>query len=157
MNTVIFSLGSNIGDRNHYLKQACAGLREFITDLKASRVIETAPLYVTDQPSFLNQVIHGQTHITAFELVQLTKALQQEIGRIKTYQNGPREIDIDILYYGNQIINSDELVVPHPRIAERLFVLEPLCELLPNWVCPMAHKSIQMMLDELVQQEGFRC
>ena len=154
MATVIFSLGSNIGDRECHLAQARAGLQEFVMDFKISRMIETAPLYVTDQPVFLNQVVMGNTNITPAELVVLTKELQQKIGRIKTYQNGPREIDIDMLYYDDLILDTDDLVIPHPRIVERLFVLEPLCELVPDWVCPVTHKSVQVILDELVQRES---
>ncbi|MES2607494.1 MAG: 2-amino-4-hydroxy-6-hydroxymethyldihydropteridine diphosphokinase [Pseudomonadota bacterium] len=154
MAIVIFSLGSNIGNRELNLEQACMGLQEFMADFKASHVIETAPLYVTDQPVFLNQVVMGNTNLAPTEIVVLTKALQQQIGRIKTYQNGPREIDIDILYYDDFIINTDDLVIPHPRIAERLFVLEPLCELVPDWVCPVTYKSVQVILDELVQRES---
>lgn len=154
MATVIFSLGSNIGDREHHLEQARAGLQDFMTDFKVSRVIETAPQYVTDQPVFLNQVVMGNTDVAPTEIVALTKSLQQQIGRTKTYQNGPREIDIDILYYDDFVINTADLVIPHPRIAERLFVLEPLCELAPDWVCPVTRKSVQVMLDELVRQEN---
>jgi 2-amino-4-hydroxy-6-hydroxymethyldihydropteridine diphosphokinase len=109
---------------------------------------------VTDQPVFLNQVVMGSTNIVPAELVTLTKALQQQIGRTKTYQNGPREIDIDILYYDDLILDKDELVIPHPRIAERLFVLDPLCELMPDWVCPITRKRVQMMRDELLQLES---
>lgn len=151
MATVIFSLGSNIGNREQQLEQARTGLEDFLTDFKASRVIETTPLYVTDQPVFLNQVVMGNTNIVLAELFTLTKALQQQIGRTKTYQNGPREIDIDMLYYDDLILVTDDLVIPHPRIAERLFVLEPLCELAPDWVCPVTRKSVQVMLDELMQ------
>ncbi|MES2253395.1 MAG: 2-amino-4-hydroxy-6-hydroxymethyldihydropteridine diphosphokinase [Pseudomonadota bacterium] len=153
MATVIFSLGSNIGDREFHLEQARIGLQEFMNDLRASLVIETEPLYVTDQPAFLNQVVMGKADILPDALVTLTKALQQHIGRIKTFQNGPREIDIDMLYYDDLIINTDELVIPHPRIAERLFVLEPLCELMPDWICPVTRKSMQEMLGELIQRE----
>ena len=151
MATVIFSLGSNIGNREQQLEQARTGLEDFLTDFKASRVIETAPLYVTDQPVFLNQVVMGNTNIVLAELFTLTKALQQQIGRTKTYQNGPREIDIDMLYYDDLILVTDDLVIPHPRIAERLFVLEALCELAPDWVCPVTRKSVQVMLDKLMQ------
>ncbi len=90
----------------------------------------------------------GNTYVAPTEIVELTKSLQQQIGRTKTYQNGPREIDIDILYYDDFVINTADLVIPHPRIAERLFVLEPLCELAPDWVCPVTNKSVQVMLDE---------
>lgn len=150
MATVIFSLGSNIGNREGYLEQARAGMQKFLTDFRASRVIETAPQYVMNQPSFLNQVVVGITNISPAEIVVLTKALQQKIGRTKTFQNGPREIDIDILYYDDLIVNTEDLVIPHPRIAERLFVLEPLCEIVPDWICPVTHKSVRVMLTELV-------
>lgn len=149
MATVIFSLGSNIGNREYYLGQARDEMQQFLTGFKASRVIETAPQYVTDQPSFLNQVVMGNTDIHPAEIVLLTQALQEQIGRTKTFRNGPREIDIDILYYDDLIMNSEDLVIPHPRIAERFFVLEPLCDIAPDWQCPVTHKSVQVMLGEL--------
>lgn len=150
MAIVIFSLGSNIGDRESYLEQAREGLEKLLSDFKVSRVVETAPQYVTAQPSFLNQIVMGNTNIVPAEIVVLTKALQQKIGRTKTFQNGPREIDIDILYYDDLIMNTEDLVIPHPRIAERLFVLEPLCEIVPDWICPVTHKSVRVMLSEFV-------
>jgi len=151
MATVILSLGSNIGDRAFYLEQARIALQELMSDFRASRVIETEPLYVMDQPAFLNQVVIGDTRIYPEALIVLTKALQRKIGRTNTFQNGPREIDIDMLYYDDLIMETAELVVPHPRIAERLFVLEPLCEMMPDWICPVTHKSIRTILDDLLQ------
>jgi 2-amino-4-hydroxy-6-hydroxymethyldihydropteridine diphosphokinase len=152
MATVILALGSNIGDRHSYLEKACDGLKTYVADFKPSRIIETNPLYVTDQPAFLNQVVMGVVDISVADLFHKTKELQQHIGRTKTYLNGPREIDIDILYYDDLILDTDDLTLPHPRIAERLFVLQPLFEIAPHWLCPRANKSVQMMRDELLKK-----
>lgn len=156
MKTVILSLGSNLGDRHCYLEHAKNELMLFISDVKASRVIETLPMYVTNQPSFLNQVVIGQTTLDPFDLLAKTKHLQKKIGRVKTIEKGPREIDIDILYMGTLVVNTPELIIPHPGIFERLFVLEPLCELTPHWICPLSGKSAREMLGALLgkNEEG---
>lgn len=152
MTTLFLGLGSNIGDRAHYLEQARHGLLPIMQNMVVSNVIETAPLYVTDQPAFLNQVVMGDVHLSLMQLLDHTQLLQSTIGRTKTYLNGPREIDIDILYYGEVIIDTPTLTVPHPRIAERLFVLEPLCEIAPNWLCPVTQKTMHQLLNELSSQ-----
>ncbi len=146
MTTVFIGLGSNIGDKIRYLHLAREGLSTIININHTSSIIESAPLYITDQPAFLNQVISGETTLSIMDLFNHITQLQQTIGRTLTYRNGPREIDIDILYYGNLILESPDIIVPHPRINERLFVLEPMCEIAPNWRCPVTKMTMKELL-----------
>ncbi len=146
MITVFIGLGSNIGDKMNYLYLAKEGLSTIMNINHTSSIIETAPLYVTEQPAFLNQVISGETTLSIIDLLSYITQLQQTIGRTITYRNGPREIDIDILYYGNLILESPDITVPHPRINERLFVLEPMCEIAPNWRCPITKMTMKELL-----------
>ncbi len=146
MTTVFIGLGSNIGNRMHYLHLAREGLSNIFNAKHTSSIIESAPLYVTDQPAFLNQVISGETSLSITDLFNYITQLQKEIGRTLTYKNGPREIDIDILYYGNTIMDTPDITVPHPRINERLFVLEPICEIAPDWLCPITKKTMRELL-----------
>jgi 2-amino-4-hydroxy-6-hydroxymethyldihydropteridine diphosphokinase len=124
------ALGSNLGDREALLNEAIDRLaKEGVETLRRSSIIETAPAYVLDQPHFLNMVIEAQTEHYAFELLQRTQKVEREMGRKKIIDKGPRNIDIDILYFGSLILKSPDLTIPHPRIHERPFVLIPLGEL----------------------------
>jgi 2-amino-4-hydroxy-6-hydroxymethyldihydropteridine diphosphokinase len=134
--TVYLSLGSNIEPRLDYLHQAIDRLHENLRDTHVSSIYETEPWGYTDQGRFLNLVIEGSTSLPPLELLQWVKQLETDIGRRTTFRYGPREIDIDILLFGDQIIQTDDLIIPHPRLLERAFVLIPLCELSPDLVIP---------------------
>ena len=130
MTTVVLGLGSNVGARARNLSAARRRLREKgVRITRRSRIIETEPWGVADQPRFLNQVIQGEWDGTPRQLLRVAKSVEREGGRVKTTRWGPRVIDVDILFFGDQKIAEPDLVVPHPRIAERPFVLEPLEEL----------------------------
>lgn len=130
MTTTYLALGSNLGDREALLNEAVARLHaEGIETVRRSRIIETAPAYVLDQPHFLNMVIEARTGYFVFELLKRTQQVEHAMGRLKTIDKGPRNIDIDILYFGNLILNTPHLTIPHPLIHERPFVLIPLAEL----------------------------
>lgn len=151
---VFLGLGSNMGDRLDNLAKASQLLSPYFQTLITSQVITTSPMYVVDQPEFCNQVIAGETALSAQELLQLTQQIETQLGRVKTYRNGPRPIDIDILYYGNWIINDPNLIIPHPRIQERLFVLQPLVEIAPDWICPVTGKTSQKLLEYCLKNQG---
>ena len=137
MATVYLGLGSNLGDRRAYLKAAIQGLSRILTDIEESSIYETDPQYVTDQPVFLNQVVSGKTDLEPLEFLKHCQSIQTEVGRTpQTVRFGPREIDIDILSFGDVVLKTDIIEIPHPRLYERLFVLVPLCEIVPNWLCP---------------------
>jgi len=127
---IYLALGSNLGDREALLNEAIDRLaQEGVETLRRSSIIETAPAYVLDQPHFLNMVVEAQTEHSAFELLQRTQKVEREMGRKKIIDKGPRNIDIDILYFGSLTLKSPDLTIPHPHIHERPFVLIPLGEL----------------------------
>ncbi|MBA4250003.1 MAG: 2-amino-4-hydroxy-6-hydroxymethyldihydropteridine diphosphokinase [Candidatus Puniceispirillum sp.] len=150
MNKVIFALGTNVGDKPLNLNKSKELLDSFLQNTYYSSVIETEPQYELNQDSFLNQVGYGYTDSSPEEVLQQFKIFENKIGRTPTYRFGPREIDIDILFYEDHIINSPDLVIPHPRLYERSFVLAPLNEIEPEWICPNTRKTIQQLHQELV-------
>jgi 2-amino-4-hydroxy-6-hydroxymethyldihydropteridine diphosphokinase len=133
---VVIALGSNQGDSLSYLQQATAALRQIIQVNRASSVYRTAPMYVTDQPSFLNAVVTGFTDAGPRTLLKQLKAIEAEIGRRERDRYGPREIDLDLIAYGSLSYSfsggEKELSVPHPKTVERRFVLLPLFEIAPG-------------------------
>ena len=152
--TVYLSLGSNIGDRERNLRDAVDLLAE--PQLRAVRVssfYETEPLDVHDQPWFLNAVVEAETDLFPKQLMARVQRIEQVLGRRRLKPKGPRTIDIDILLYGGAVIDADELQVPHPRLAERRFVLEPLAELAPNLRDPVTGRSVAEMLVAVAKQQ----
>ncbi|MBI2686076.1 MAG: 2-amino-4-hydroxy-6-hydroxymethyldihydropteridine diphosphokinase [Acidobacteria bacterium] len=135
MTTVYLALGSNLGDREAALNQAIALLNyEHIEVVRCSSVIETEPAYVLDQPKFLNMVLEARTNLFATQLLRTTQRIERAMGRRKIIDKGPRNIDIDILYFGDLILKTPHLTIPHPLIHERPFVLIPLAEIAPHLV-----------------------
>jgi len=141
MVTVYLGLGSNMGDRDQNLGKALELLSQRMPMAQVSSVYDTEPVDNTEQPRFLNQVCQVDTRLEPVPLLYLVKGIESKMGRTgKT--NQPRTIDIDILFYGDQIIETAELVVPHPRLAERAFVLIPLVEIAPDLVHPVMGRTI---------------
>ncbi|HEX8872213.1 MAG TPA: 2-amino-4-hydroxy-6-hydroxymethyldihydropteridine diphosphokinase [Candidatus Acidoferrum sp.] len=132
MVTVYLALGSNIGDREHNLREAIALLAGAGVRVKrVSSFYETEPVDYLDQAWFLNAVLRGETNLRASELLRALRALELRMGSKKAFAKGPRLIDLDILLYGDDTIDTPELQVPHPRMLQRNFVLVPLAELEP--------------------------
>ena len=130
MTRVYLGLGSNVGSRTRNLSSARRRLRQKgVRVLRQSRVIETEPWGFADQPRFLNQVVEAEWDGTPRQLLRVVKAVEREGGRTPTRRWGPREIDVDILLFGDEHVKEPDLVIPHPRIAERDFVLDGLREL----------------------------
>lgn len=152
MNKVIFALGTNVGDKSSNLEKTSTLLNAYLTDTCYSSIIQTDPQYELNQDSFLNQVGYGYTQDTPEEVLKKFKEFESKIGRTPTYRFGPREIDIDILFYGDLLFESEILTIPHPRLHERSFVLEPLFELDPQWVCPKSRKTVEQLLEDLTNQ-----
>jgi 2-amino-4-hydroxy-6-hydroxymethyldihydropteridine diphosphokinase len=132
--TIVFlSLGSNVGDRKNNLRAAIAALAELGVKIKTvSSIYETEPVDLLEQPWFLNCVVEGETTVPPVELLKKLRELEKRMGSKKLVARGPRLIDLDILVYGQQTINSTELQVPHPRMHLRRFVLAPLAEITPD-------------------------
>ncbi|MDK2981910.1 MAG: 2-amino-4-hydroxy-6-hydroxymethyldihydropteridine diphosphokinase / dihydropteroate synthase [Chloroflexota bacterium] len=143
---VYLGTGSNLGDRLGNLNQAQAALAPHIRLLRASSVYETPPWGYDDQPAFLNQVLEVETDLEPQALLVRLKAIEAELGRVKNFRYGPRSIDLDILFYGKQVFQSETLNIPHPMLAERAFVLVPLAELAPGLMHPQLQRSVAELL-----------
>lgn len=151
---VYLGLGSNLGEREKNLQAAARALPSKMRVLRASSIIETEPWGFKDQPWFLNQVLETETNLAPTELLAYLKTLEKSLGRQANFRYGPRLIDIDILLYGSQIIELDSLTIPHPRLAEREFVLRPLCELAPNLHHPLLQRKMCDLLADLQTRQG---
>ena len=143
--TVYLAPGSNLDNRLANLKQAVAALSPQMEVKARSHVYETPPWGFEDQPRFLNQVIKAKTYLEPEPLLKHIKRLEATLGRKTSFQNGPRLIDIDILFYDDLILNTPSLVIPHPRLHERGFVLLPLMDIDPDLVHPANKKSVREM------------
>lgn len=154
MDTGIFlSLGSNQGDSHENLRETIARIgQQAGTVLKASSVYRTAAWGKTDQPDFLNQVIGLSTTLAPEELLERTLSIEQSLGRVRKEKWSMRTIDIDILLFNDQVINSPRLSLPHPELANRRFVLVPLNEIAPDHIHPVLKKTIRELLIECPDQ-----
>ncbi len=150
MTTVYIGIGSNLGSREANCKKAINLLEEMgIKVLKLSSLIETEPWGVKEQPRFINMAIEAETALEPEDLLNILKTVEAETGRRPGTHWGPRDIDLDILFYGSMVIKTDRLEIPHPGIAERDFVLKPLAEIAPDKVHPVLQKSVKVLLAEL--------
>lgn len=153
MKTAFLGLGSNVGDRETNLREAIQRLdSDEIRVLRRSSLYETAPQELLDQPWFLNAVVEAETTLFPMQLLQRVREIERQMGRRRLTAKGPRNIDIDILFYGRAVIATAELEVPHPRIAQRRFVLEPLAEIAPDFRHPLTGKTANDMLAGLEPQ-----
>ena len=150
---IFLALGSNIENRKQHIEAAIVLLREKVRDITIAPLYETKPRYFEDQQNFLNTVLSGYTDLEPRELLQFTKAVQTEVGRVERFRNGPREIDIDILFYDNVVYKDDELEIPHPRLQERDFVLQPFSDINPDFSHPVLKMTIIELLDILPREQ----
>jgi 2-amino-4-hydroxy-6-hydroxymethyldihydropteridine diphosphokinase len=147
MKTIFLSLGSNLGDREQNLREALARLGAVgVRILRVSSVYETEPLEVREQPWFLNVVAEAETGLFPKQLLARIRKIEAGMGRKRLRPKGPRTIDIDIVLYGGSVISTNELTVPHPRLEERRFVLEPLVELSPDLRHPVTRRPLRELL-----------
>lgn len=147
---VFLSLGSNMGDRFKNLRQATAlvnVLGAIPFSINPSPVYETAPWGKTDQPAFLNAVIGFETVVPPDQLMQNLLHCENLLGRERDEKWGPRTIDIDMLYYGSHVIELGHLRIPHPELAARRFVLQPLCDIAPDFIHPILKRTNRQLLE----------
>lgn len=156
MTLVHLGLGTNLGDRPANLRAAMGALDLLGTVAARSQVWETAPLYVTDQPAFLNMAVALATALPPRELLARLKGLEDELGRVASVRYGPRLIDLDILLYGDMVMEDEVLTLPHPRLQERRFALAPLAEIAGPALHPVLAASIATLLGRLPPADDVR-
>jgi len=147
--TVYLGLGANLGDRQGNISQALQLLRQYLAIERVSACYETAPVEYTAQPDFINVACQASTDLPPRELLRFVKQVEQRMGRLATFRYGPRLIDVDILLYDDLVLDTPELAIPHPRMAERAFVLAPLADLAPGLRPPGMSLSISEMLERV--------
>lgn len=154
-NIAYIGIGSNLGDRWENIQTATDETSNFCTILSKSSIYETDPVELKNQPKFLNTVIKIETNLSSKELLIKLHEIEHKLGRNRAIEakNGPRAIDIDILFYNDEIVKSTDLEIPHPRLHERNFVLTPLREIAENMEHPVFNKNIKTLLKNLKNPE----
>jgi len=149
----VIGLGSNLGERDKNIRTALEKMQEKgIELLRVSSVLETEPYGYTDQPKFLNAVCLVETNLTPDQLLDVLLEIEKEMGRVRERKWGPRIIDLDIIFYEDLVLESERLIVPHPDMHNRWFVLAPLAEICPDYVHPKLKKTVRELLQELTRR-----
>ena len=157
MSLVAISMGSNLGNRLSSLRKAILLLKkEGFNIIKTSDVFETPPFGVSNQPRFLNACLLIDTETNPADLLEKLKKIENEVGRVRRFRWGPREIDLDIIFYDEKVIDGPSLKVPHPHMHERPFVLIPLKQISPQWVHPILKKTVEQMTEDLPECDILR-
>jgi len=155
VNTIFLALGSNMGNRPDNLRRALEALLPEVTIEKKSKVYESEPMYVTQQPRFYNMVVSGKTQLAPHDLLAHVKEIEKALGRLPDTHNQPRPIDIDILLYEDMILETPELSIPHPRMHERGFVMMPLEEIASFHLHPALRRPIIDLWDDIADQSQY--
>ena len=153
---VYLGLGSNLGDRKAILEKALQLLGQRLQIERVSSLYETEPEGYAEQPLFLNAVCLAQTKLGPLQLLSVIKGIEASLGRVPSFPNAPRPIDLDIIFYGDLVMETPELTIPHPRLEERAFVLIPLAEFAPNLLHPASGESIKDLAAGVQGREGVK-
>lgn len=146
MQRIFLALGSNVGRRRKHIEQTVALLKESVDDVTVAPLYESRAVGYTEQNNFLNTVLKGHTMLTPEELLKFVKSTEKKVGRVARFHWGPREIDIDILFYDDLILNTEKLKIPHPFLHERDFVLKPFCDVESNFIHPILKRTVKELL-----------
>jgi len=153
-NLAYLSIGSNLGNREQNLKTAVQKLESIGTVLCVSSLYETEPVEFTDQPMFLNSAVALETSASPARLIEQLIEIEKGMGRERIQRKGPRTIDLDILLFGDQILNTEKLTIPHPAMQHRRFVLEPLAEIAPEVIHPVLKRTVRELLKQLPAEQS---
>ena len=148
------ALGSNLGDRDRYLRDAVDALGAFVTNLRVSSFHDTEPVGVGQQPRFLNAAVTGETSLDPHALLTRLLEIEQRFGRERPHRGAARTLDLDLILYGDAVVDEPNLVVPHPRFRERAFVLAPLAEIAGDWRDPVTGTTIDELLAVLERRNA---
>ena len=149
MTTVYLALGSNVGDSQKNLDNSILALQKHLSNIEQAPRYHSKAVGFTDQPDFLNTAVRAGTMLTPGELLAFIKQVEKDSGRVESFHWGPRELDIDIIFYGDQVVNKPNLQIPHTEFANRDFVLQPLCDLDPDLVDPVSKRTVRDLLEQL--------
>jgi len=155
MTTVYLALGSNTGDPPARIRQAVKLLQPLLKDLKQAPLYLSKAAGYTDQADFYNTAVSGQTDLEPTALLDRLKQIEQQVGRRPTFHHGPREIDIDIIFYDDLKLRTPELTLPHPAFAQRDFVMQPIVDLNADLIDPVSHQPVQKLLNNLTDEQRF--
>lgn len=153
---IYLGLGSNLGERARNLENALMKIAELACIEKKSAIYETEPWGFIEQPNFLNQAVKAKTQLLPLELLSALKSIERTMGRTKSVKNGPRLIDVDILFYDNLVMKTDQLTIPHPFLTQRAFVLVPLNEIAPNYIHPVNGRRIKKFCESINRRSVWR-
>jgi len=153
---VYLGLGSNLGDRQTNIEKALKLLNDTLQIELVSSIYETEPVGYVEQPMFLNVVCRGQTEIGPLQLLSLVKGIEASLGRVSSFPNAPRTIDVDIIFYGDMIMQTPELTIPHPRLEERAFVLIPILDIAHDLCHPVSGESVKDLAARVQGREGVK-
>jgi 2-amino-4-hydroxy-6-hydroxymethyldihydropteridine diphosphokinase len=153
MTTVYLALGSNVGDSRLQIEEAVRLLGRSVSDIVRASLYRSKAVGYTEQADFINTAVRGRTALKPRELLAFIKGIEGEIGRVQRFRFGPREIDIDLIFYGDLISTTDDLTIPHPAFRERDFVLQPLADLDPELKDPVSGHTVSELLKALKPED----
>lgn len=153
MTTVYLALGSNVGDSRANIAHAIKLLATSLTQIKQAPIYTSKAVGYIDQPNFFNTALSGYTDLNPLALLKFISEVELQVGRVASFHWGPREIDIDIIFYGDLVLETKKLTIPHPRFKERDFVLQPLNDLTPSLVDPLTMKTIRSLLTKIEEEQ----